>query len=268
MMIDFHTHCFPDRILDKAMSALRENSGMVETPTDGSLHDLRRYMREAGIDRSVVLNIATNPRQQRNVNNFAIENNSRDLVMFGSVHPFAEDALEELERLKDAGIMGIKLHPDYQEFFVDDFAVFPVYETAARLGLITVFHAGLDCGLPGEIHCPPDRLKKALPVFGGGVVVAAHFGGYMMWDEVLTHLAGKNLYFDTSFCGARIPKDLAVKLVNAHGADKILLGSDLPWSPTRNEAGFIRSLGLRPDTVDRILGLNAQMLLKRKERPS
>ncbi|MDR1892953.1 MAG: amidohydrolase family protein [Oscillospiraceae bacterium] len=262
MMIDFHTHCFPDKIVGRAMSALMANSGIVEPFTNGSAGDLRRYMREKGIDKSVVLNIATNARQQKNVNDFAIAGNSDDLIMFGSVHPFAPDALDELRRMAAAGLKGVKFHPDYQEFHADDPAVFPVYALAAELGLITVFHAGVDCGLFCDAHCPPRAVKKILPVFGGAPVVAAHFGGYLRWQEVYDVLAGENVYFDTAFTASRIPKALAVKMIEKHGADKILFGSDLPWSGAATEAAFLRTLGLDEETAGKILGSNAERLLR------
>ena len=261
MVIDFHTHCFPDRIVARAMASLVRNSGIINPYIDGSLADLRRYMKQFGIDRSVVLNIATNPAQQKNVNDFAIEANAADTIMFGSVHPAAPDAMEELYRIRENGLLGIKLHPDYQDFFVDDPAVFPIYETAAKLGLITVFHAGQDCGIFEPVHCTPERLAKALPAFGGGKVVAAHFGGYLLWYEVEEQLVGKELYFDTSYCCGRIPKGQAQRIIQNHGADKILMGSDLPWSGTENEMGFLRALGLSEKEEAAVMGGNAARLL-------
>ena len=261
MIIDFHAHCFPDRIVERAMASLIKNSGIIDPFIDGSVTDLRRYMKEYKIDKSVILNIATNVKQQQSVNNFAIEFNSDDVIMFGSVHPDAPDAVEELHRIKESGIKGIKLHPDYQNFFVDDEHVFPVYETASKLGLVTVFHSGQDCGLFEPVHCPPEKLSKALPVFNGAAVVAAHFGGYLQWYDVEQYLVGKDIYFDTSFCSARMPKGQAQRIIQNHGADKILLGSDLPWSGTKNEMDFVKCFELSESDEKAIFGENAAKLL-------
>ena len=145
MIIDFHTHCFPDKIASKAMEQLRMRSGIVRPFHDGSAAGLLELQRNDGVDYSVVLNIATNPKQQRNVNDFAISLKEVDgLVPFGSVHYDSPDALDELERLKENGIKGVKLHPDYQGFFVDDDKMLPIYEKIGKLGLITVFHSGYD----------------------------------------------------------------------------------------------------------------------------
>jgi len=262
MVIDFHTHCFPEKIAAKAMAHLSACSGELESYHAGSELDLLGAVRSMGAQYAVVLNIATNPKQQRSVNDYAIAINSIEgLVAFGSVHPESPDALEELERLASAGIKGIKLHPDYQHFFVDDESVYPIYEKAAALGLITVFHAGYDIGLPDPLHCSAQALERALPVFGGATVVAAHMGGYMQWLEVLEHLAGKNLYFDTSYSQSRLPAPWARRIIEKHTAARILLGSDMPWSPTNKEIAYIKSLALPAEDEAAILGGNAAALL-------
>ena len=121
MLIDFHTHAFPERIASRAVTGLAQGSGGLIPQTDGTLASLKAEMDRDGVDLSVVLSIATNPRQQTNVNNFAIEVNQNDRVIaFGSIHPDAPDALEELERIKAAGLKGVKLHPEYQCFYVND----------------------------------------------------------------------------------------------------------------------------------------------------
>ena len=188
--------------------------------------------------------------------------NSLDgLTAFGSVHPESPDALDELERIKAAGLKGIKLHPDYQHFFVEEKRLFPIYEKAAELGLITVFHAGVDIGLPDPVHCTPQALANILPVFQGAPVVAAHFGGYMMRAETMKHLIGQDICFDTSYSHSRFPPPWAKEIIKAHGAKKILLGSDMPWSRTDYEINYVKSLGLDDVELALVLGGNAQRLL-------
>ncbi|MBQ2676537.1 MAG: amidohydrolase family protein [Clostridia bacterium] len=262
MIIDFHTHAFPDVVAKKAIPMLSKKSGNMQPFTDGTAKGLIDRMDENGVDVCVVLNIATNPKQMQKVNDFAIAVNSDRLVAFGSVHPDAPDALDELCRIKEAGLKGIKLHPDYQDFFVDEERMFPIYEKAAQLNLITVFHAGVDIGWFEPVHCTPQRLAKALPHFNGGVVVAAHMGGYMLWDDVEKHLVGKDVYFDTGFCYSRMPVLQAKRIVKNHGADKILLGSDLPWSPTEREVDFVKAFDLQKEDEEKILFENAKRLLK------
>ena len=129
MVIDFHTHAFPERIAKGAIEKLALASGGLIPQTEGTLESLRCEMQNDGVDLSVVLGIATNPAQQNNVNSFAAEiNETEGFMAFGSVHPDAPDAVCELERIKELGLKGIKLHPEYQSFFVDDEKMKPIYK--------------------------------------------------------------------------------------------------------------------------------------------
>jgi len=261
MIIDCHAHAFPDGLAPRALSALTQNAGGLKPFTDGTAAGLAQFSAANGIDRSVVCNIATNPAQQHAVNTFAAETNGGALISFGSVHPLAPDAADELRRVKALGLKGIKLHPDYQKFYVDDERVFPVYALAGELGLITVFHAGVDVGLFEPVYCPPERLARALPAFGGGVVIAAHFGGYLQWDAVEKELVGKDVYFDTSYCAGRMPVIQARRIVQNHGAERILFGTDLPWGDPEAELRFVRAFGLSEEDETNVLGGNAMRLL-------
>lgn len=260
MIIDFHVHSFPDKVVKKAMNKLEKNSAIVPC-NDGTISGILEHAKQSGVDYVVIHNIATSESQQKNANDYAIEINKLDKVIgFGSVYPYASNVFEELQRIKDAGLRGIKLHPDYQEFYVDDERVFPIYEMAAKLGLITLFHAGLDIGLFDPVHCTPERLAKALPVFGGAPVVAAHFGGFQMWYDVEKYLVGKDIYFDTSYCYSKMPYMHARRIMENHGSDKLLFGSDSPWSDMSREIIFVKAFA--ESESDKILGINAQKLLK------
>ena len=260
MIIDFHAHAFNDKIVQRAMQTLVKNSGGVLPHTDGSISDLIRKQKEAGIDFSVVLNIATKPSQQKVINDWAQEKNHGSIISFGSIHPFAEDALEELERIKARGLKGIKLHPDYQDFFVDDDRMLKIYDKISELGLIVVFHSGIDIGYNEPTRCTPKRLAAVLPQIKSPVV-AAHFGGYLMWYDVEEYLVGKNLYLDTSFSYSRIPPKQAQRIVKNHGADRVLYGTDSPWSGMQEEIRLIQHIGLSEEEQQLILGKNAQRLL-------
>lgn len=262
MIIDFHTHCFPPKIASRAIEQLMTRSGMTRPYHNGGVESLLEVQRSAGVDYSVVLNIATNPRQQKSVNDFAISLLEVDgIIPFGSVHPDSPDAIPELERIKASGIKGVKFHPDYQGFFVDEERMLPLYEKIGELGLITVFHCGYDIGFPETIHCPPERLSKALDSFGGAPVVAAHFGGMLAWRETEEFLCGKNVYLDTAICCGTLNPQVAARIIKKHGADKILLGSDCPWSTPANEIGLVHCMGLSDEEEKAVLGENARKLL-------
>ncbi|MDH7579039.1 MAG: amidohydrolase family protein [Bacillota bacterium] len=260
MQIDFHVHCFPDELAKKAVSQLAAAAD-TEAFLDGTIADLRRSMQEAGITHSVVQPVATRPQQVRKINTWAAANQSADLIFFASFHPELGNWKEEVKFIKEAGLPGVKFHPDYQQFFVDEPRLFSIYEALFNEDLIILFHAGVDIGLPPPVHCTPERLAKLVHLFPGGKIVAAHMGGYLCWGGVEEHLAGKEIYFDTSYSIADLGKEAMTRLILAHGPEKILFATDSPWTPQREELAKIRELSLPPSVLEKILGLNAASLL-------
>lgn len=261
MLIDFHTHAFPEKIATRAISKLAYSSGGLCPQTDGSISSLKEEMKKDGVALSVVQSIATNPAQQTNVNNFAIEIDREDaFVAFGSIHPDAPDALEELERIKDAGLKGVKLHPEYQGFYVDDEKMKPIYKKISSLGLITLFHAGHDYGFAPPYHCMPDNLLRALKWFDSPVV-AAHWGGVGCGMEVLEKLCGADVWFDLSFGYGTMPRAIAQSIVDKHTPDRLLFASDMPWHRPSWEMRLIQTLDLSDADKDKILYQNASRLL-------
>ena len=263
MLIDFHTHCFPDKIAEKAIAKLAYASGGLHPYTDGTLGGLRLSMAKGGVDLSVVLSIATNAHQQTSVNDFAATvNNGEDIVAFGSVYPDSADALDELERIKALGLKGVKLHPDYQGFVVDDPKMKPIYRKISALGLICVFHAGLDYGFAPPYGGMPEAMRTAVGWFDSPVV-AAHWGGINCGEEVLKHLCGiEHLYFDTSFGYSMMPRYYAERILEKQGADKLLFGTDTPWHSPELEWRLLDALGLSAAEREAIASGNAKKLLE------
>lgn len=263
MVIDVHAHIFPDALATRAVPLLAERSGL--TPyTDGTCAGLLQSMRRAGIDRACVMPIATKPSQVRSINRWARELNQQhpEIVCFGTIHPDYPDWQKEIRALVSAGIQGVKLHPDYQEFFVDAPELTPIYQALAEAGLITLFHAGLDAGLPDPVHCTPDRLARVLDAVPELTVAAAHMGGYTYWDDVRRFLVGRNLYLDTSFSLEGLGAKGMVEMIRAHGADRVLFGTDSPWRDAAVDLAGIRALPLTPDEMRAVLGENTARLLK------
>lgn len=263
-IIDFHTHIFPDAVAPKALSRLQDMCGVAPC-TEGTLASTIQRMDHSGIDMSISLNIATNPRQQETINTSAakMQELSQGRVMaFGSVHPDHPDVLAELERINVLGIKGIKFHPDYQNFFVDEERMFPIYEKCGKLGLIVVFHAGWDYYSPNEVHATPKAEAVIARRFPQTRFVFAHLGGLNRWDEVEEFLLGEpNVYLDTSLAASFTPKEQAQRIIENHLEDNILLGSDCPWENPKKSKEFIESLPLSEKKKQKILSLNAQKLL-------
>ena len=261
MRIDFHTHAFPDALAPSAMASLARSGGALAPCTDGTASGLVSRMDEAGVNVSVVLNIAVKPAHQASILRSALHMRSERLIPFASAHPDAPDAAEFLEEIARLGIPGIKLHPCYQHFQVDDPRYYSLYRSIGRLGLITVFHAGMDIGCPPPCPCAPEALAKALPAFDGSPVVAAHFGGYMYWDRAAAVYRGTGIYIDTSYSHGRVIVPLAKEVIDSVGCDHVLFGSDAPWSDPAHEAALIQSLGLTPREEEAIFSDNARRLL-------
>lgn len=260
MIIDFHTHAFPDRIAHSAMEKLSFASGGLIPQTDGTLSGLHAVMQLDSINKSVLLGIATNEKQQQSVNDFVTACESDKIIPFGSVYPHSEHALDELERIKSLGLKGIKFHPEYQQFFVDDEKMKPLYKKASQLGLIILFHAGEDMGYPAPYHATPERLRTAAKWIDSPMV-CAHWGSANMGEDVLKYLCDIPVYFDTAFGYAAMPKDRAQRIIDKKGTDLILFGSDCPWHAPSWDVGMIETLDLSQSDKEKIYHLNAEKLL-------
>lgn len=264
MVIDFHTHIFPDKIAAKSIEHL-ENASGITAATNGTLQGLLDSMDKNNVDMSVILPVVTKPSQFESVNLFAAKVNQEykgRLISFGGIHPDSEDYKRELERIKELGLPGIKLHPDYQKVMIDDERYIKIIEYANALGLIIVVHAGIDIGLPNPIHCPPDKAKKVLDIVRPDKLILAHMGGWKQWEEVYELLAGEQVYLDTSFSFPYIDRELLVKIIKKHGCEKVLFATDSPWSDAKEAVNFLKNLPLNCDETEKILCHNAKKLLK------
>ncbi|MGI6776659.1 MAG: amidohydrolase family protein [Acetivibrionales bacterium] len=260
MIIDFHVHCFPDELALRAVSSLAERSG-INPRLDGTVEDIRKSMEISGVGKSVVLPIATKPTQTEKINEWAFNIQGGGVIAFGSVHPYYTGWEKELKRIKEMGLKGVKFHPDYQQFFVDEKKMFPIYELAFELGLIVVFHAGVDLGFRPPFHCTPEKLSKVVKAFPGGKIVAAHMGGYKYWNDVEKYLVGMEIFFDTSYSLGCIGWHQAERIIRTHGYNKILFATDSPWKSQAEEIEKVRRLNLGEGEIDAILGGNAEALL-------
>ncbi len=267
MLIDFHSHIFPDRIAAGALESLSNNILEYQGErfphyTDGTLSGILKSMDENGVNLTLILPIATKPKQTPTINEFAKSIRSDRVASFGSLHPEQDDWEAVLEHLAEDGFKGIKLHPEYQSFFIDSPRAIEILKKAEALGLYTTLHCGYDYGMPPPAHCQPDRLVKVLDYVSGSKIIAAHLGAFMNWDEVEKHLVGTPINFDTAFISKYISPEQCTRIIKNHGADKILFGSDSPWQEPKTEYEFLLSLDLTDDEKDKIFYKNALKILK------
>jgi predicted TIM-barrel fold metal-dependent hydrolase len=210
----------------------------------------------------VVQSIATKEKQTRTINDWVISIQSDRIIPFGTIHPDYEGWEKEIDRLKAAGIKGIKFHPDYQGFFVDDKKMYPIYEKTAQEGLTALFHCGRDIASKDLVRNTPVRLKNVLTDIPELTVVGAHMGGHEMFDEVDKILAGMDLYLDTSFAHYILGDKKFTALIKKHGVERILFGSDSPWDDAGGLARIIDSLDFTSAEKDIIFFENAKRLLE------
>ena len=269
MKIDFHIHAFPDAVAPKAIGGLIEtvkklNKHVSGIPcTDGTEAQARRKLAEYA-DIGVLMPIATRSGQQAKVNDWARRAAHDGIISFGSVFPFDEDAQDELERIKSIGLYGVKLHPDYQGFDVDDERVFPIYEKLQDMAMPVLFHAGVDPVSLDHIHCRPEAVRKVAEKFPEMRIVAAHLGGNLMYEESKEHLlcAGlENLYVDCSMAGFFTTPNEMLEGIRMIGADKVLFATDLPWSDGSTAVKRLDTIGLNEHELDLIFSNNALKLL-------
>lgn len=260
MIIDFHTHMFPEAIAARTIEKL---SKLVKNApeTDGTYEGLLKSTESSGIDVSVVLPIATKPSQFRSINEYAARFQEGKVISFGSVHPASENYKEELREIKAMGLKGIKLHPDYQNTYFNDIRYKRIVSYATELGLIVSVHAGQDPLCPEDIHCTPRMSAELIDDVAPEKLVLAHLGGNQQWDEVEEYLVGKNVYLDTAVIFDYIEQEQFIRMMRNHGSNKILFATDSPWAGQKRFADVMKDMPVTEEERKKVLGGNAERML-------
>ena len=235
MVIDSHAHIYPDKLAEKAVAFVGSFYSM-KPRCDGTANTMLRLGQSAGIDRYVVHSAAQSPAQVKTINNYIAAECAAhpELIGFGTLHKDMSDPGEEVERMIMLGLKGVKLHPDMQKFNIDDPSMYAIY-------------AYLEGRLPVLMHCGdyrytwshPARLAKVLALFPRLTVIAAHFGGWSIFDLALEHLQHTQCYLDISSSVMFLGDRRAEELIGKYGAERILFGSDYPmWNPAEELERF------------------------------
>ena len=257
-IIDFHTHIYPDRIAEKATRATCDFYGL-DTELVGSLGQLIALGSAAGISRYVIHPVATHPTGVRHINEYTAAQVAEhaELEGFGTIHPDMEDPCAELEFIRASGLKGLKLHPDMQLCQSDDERLFPIYERCCEKGLPVLIH----CGDKTRDYSHPRHLRRALDRYPELTVIAAHMGGWSLWDEAYEYLGPTNCYLDISSSTMFMPAEQVVTYIRAFGAHRVLFGTDFPvWEPATEVNTFL-SLPLSDEEKEMIASGNAKRLL-------
>jgi predicted TIM-barrel fold metal-dependent hydrolase len=257
-VIDSHTHIFPAKI---AVKASQNIGSFYDIPMryDGTLETLLKLGEKEHIDQFLVHSVATAPSQVEQINNFIAESAAEypdKLIGFASLHPDMDNIGDEVDRAISLGLHGIKLHPDFQQFNLDDKAAYKIYEAAEnRIPILT--HTGDN----RHFYSYPARIPAIMKDFPKLKMICAHLGGWSQWLEAEQYLKGLDIWVDTSSSFFALDNDTVVRLINMYGEDRVVFGSDYPmWDPGAELERFY-TLPLSDRVKEKILSQNLCDLL-------
>lgn len=267
MIIDFHTHVFPERIAARTIEALAKAGGF--TPfSDGTVGGLTGELLAAGAALAVAHPVMTSPTQFDSITRFAASVNEAyargegRIISFAGIHPRCEDIESKMRFIKESGFLGVKIHPDYQEAYITDEGYVRIMECAREYDLIVITHAGVDAGYRDKpTRCPAHLALELIKKVPHKKFVLAHLGANEMRDEMLRYIAGTDVYIDTAVALNAVNEEEFVEIIDRHGEDKILFATDSPWGSIKADVQRLRSFSLGKETENKILYENARGLL-------
>ncbi len=259
-IIDFHTHFYPDEIAPVLMGRYRR---IINICCEGTLRATAAAEKEAGVSRFVLLPVATSPHSGA-INDFAAHSAGKRVIAFGTVHPSDPEPERTVARLAQAGLAGIKLHPQLQSTDIDAPEYLRILRAAAAQSLPVLFHTGADPACPGRCHAEPEmtaRMLDAAEGIQGLVLIAAHMGGLDMFDAAERWLLGRNIYLDTAMVAGYLPRERYRSMIKKHGYRRVVFGSDCPWQLPLTALSALRELDLTPEEMRAITYDNAASIL-------
>lgn len=259
-IVDFHTHAFPDALADRAMRQLHSEAD-VQSFLDGKLSSLLDSMARNNIAKSVLCCIATRPNQFEPILDWCRQIRSDRIVPFPSVHPEDPQAVRHIEQIAEAGFKGIKLHPYYQDFFLDDPSLWPLYEVVSSAGLLLTVHTGFDIAFERIERASPRQVLDVIGRFSELKLITTHFGGWQQWDEVERLLIGKPVYMETSWSLEELGPERTKRMLLSHLPEYILFGTDSPWTDQGLTVTSYKNLDLSMGIAEKFFGSNALSLL-------
>ncbi len=263
-VIDFHTHVFPDELAERAMKVLLEEGKKkwdVTAYLDGRLSSLLASMEKNNIEKSVVCSIATKPAQFEPILAWCKTVRSDRVIPFPSLHPDDPDALENVSRIRAEGFKGIKFHPYYQNFSIDEERLLPIYERICRENLIVLMHTGFDLAYERVRIADPPKIVGVIERFPEFKLVTTHLGSWEDWDEVSRLIIGKKIYMEVSYSLHILDRERSRSMLLNHPKDYILFGTDSPWADQGETLELLRGLELGEERERLILRGNASALL-------
>lgn len=259
--IDFHTHAFPDTLAERAMRQLMSEAEGVKAFLDGRLASLVRSMDDNSIEKSILCCIATRPEQFEPIFKWCQQIRSDRIVPFPSVHPFDTRAIDQIGQIAQAGFAGVKMHPYYQDFAIDDPALYPIYKAVCDHGLMLTLHTGFDIAFERIEKASPRQISGLITQFPELKLITTHLGGWQQWDDVQRYLLGRNIYMETSWSLEYLGADKTRRMLLDHPSEYLLFGSDSPWTDQASSIRAIEALDLPIVRLKQLLYENAKKLL-------
>ena len=258
-IIDAHCHIYPDKIAHKAVEAIGEFYDL-SMYYDGRYSTLVDFGSKIGVKHYVVFSVATTPSQVHSINTYisgAVRDSGGLLTGLGALHPDSENIEEEIEEIISLGLKGVKMHPDFQKFCIDDKKCYKIYELCQQKGLPLLLHTG-DRRYD---YSNPQRMKRVLEDFPELTVIGAHFGGWSCWGQATETLSEfRNFYVDCSSSFQWLTAEESRDIVRAYGADRVLFATDFPmWSHQQEYERFL-AMELTKEENELILYKNAAKL--------
>lgn len=257
-MIDSHCHVYPDKIALKATESIGKFYECINA-CNGTVSMLLEEGDKAGFSHYVISSVATKPKQVKKINKFisqTVASNPGKFTGLGTLHPDSEDIKGDIEEIIELGLKGIKLHPDTQKFAIDEERCHEIYQICSGK-LPILFHAGDK----RYDYSNPNRLIPILKTYDNLTVIAAHLGGWSIWEQASEQLCEfKNMYVDSCSSLPYLPKGKVEEIIRKYGADRVLFGVDYPmWNPSEELARF-NELKLTEEEKEKILYKNAVKL--------
>lgn len=263
-IIDFHTHAFPDEIADKAMKILLEEGQKkhdVRAYLDGKISSLLDSMDRNNIEKSIICSIATKPSQFEPILKWSEKIRTDRIIPFPSLHPDDPRAPEHIAQIRGSGFKGVKFHPYYQNFLLDEERLFPLYEKLSEAGVIVLMHTGFDLAFERKKIADPERILRVLERFPDLNLVTTHLGAWEDWDDVEQMMVGKRIYMEISYALEILEKEKARRIIMNHPREYVLFGTDSPWTDQGGTLSLLQGLELGEEIESLIVRDNAFNLL-------
>lgn len=260
-IIDAHAHIYPERIAQKATDAIGVFYDIKMEMPAGTPEQLIEDGKRAGVSRYVVHSVATTAHQVRSINEFIKKeiDEHREFIGFMTLHQdLTEDEVaSEVDWCIKNGFKGVKLHPDFQKFYIDGENAQKFYKIIGNR-LPILFHVGDN----RYDYSEPERVVKMAKKYPEVNFIAAHFGGYRCWDKAEIYKGLKNVYFDTCSSLAFIDANRAGEIIKLLGAERFFFATDFPMWDAEKELSRFNEINLTKEEREMIFSKNIKKLLK------